>query len=147
MRTILTILCAALTVGARATSEATLSLAHDSSWNITVSVSDMVNYEAVGYQCFIDLHDLAFDSGEYVDDLFALHLIPISFSSGTVKGAAGIDIFNGQQPTSDDGDLMILHCHATGSNPHANFRTSVRNEPNLMSDDNGAPPDVLHLEN
>lgn len=79
---------------------------------VEVSITDLGINEVAGYQIFMQYNALrfAFVSGQYVTDCYGLPLVsPITASGGKITLAGGVNAFSGQQPTSVDCAVAILH--------------------------------------
>jgi hypothetical protein len=72
---------------------------------VVLSLRDLGQFEAAGYQAFLsfDSSKLLFLEGTYLPEAFDLPVIPIIQAEGeNIDAAAGIDVFSGQLPTSQD---------------------------------------------
>lgn len=100
-----------------------------------------------GFQAFLefDTSALTLLSAAYTPLPFSLPVImPIAVAGGDVDLAAGIDIINGQMPTSDDARLAVLTFIADQSfcKPPIEFR--AHEPPSRLTDDEGG--NVLPLD-
>jgi hypothetical protein len=78
---------------------------------VTLAMADLPE-PVSGYQAFLTFNPLVlrFVEGSYhLPEPFGLPIIyPVTADDGRIELAAGINLFGGQQPTSDDADLVIL---------------------------------------
>ncbi len=118
---------------------------------ITVAMADLGGSEAAGFQAFLsfDSAELVFLGGSYVSTLFGQPVIPIIQAVGeNIDLASGVDIEEGQLPTSADGDLANLFFEAlTGfCRPAVAFRD--HEPPHRITTDQGMeilPLDLLFV--
>ena len=78
---------------------------------IGMTMSNLGKAETVGCQAFLefDSSELTFIEGEYTDEPFGLPIIdPIIADGEEIDLASGIDVKNGQKPTSEDATLALL---------------------------------------
>lgn len=97
---------------------------------------------AAGYQAFIEYDPslLDFIGGAYVTpDPFGLPLLlPIVAVDGSIDLAAGINVFVGQQPTTEDATLATLTFQARVVDAQADLRFRPHNPPSRFTSLSGA---------
>jgi hypothetical protein len=106
---------------------------------------------AAGYQAFVqyDTSKLNFVNGKYTQSPFGLPIaVPIAEGpNGVVTLAAGIDVFGGQTPTTDDAVLAVLEFAAKAEDCSVNidFCTDCGQD-NILTDINAQPIGGLNLQ-
>jgi len=108
---------------------------------------DLGSTSVAGFQAFLEFDTAALTllSAAYTPLPFSLPVItPIAISGGEIDMAAGIDVINGQAPTSDDARLAVLTFIADESfcKPPIDFRAQT--PPSRLTDPDGT--DVLPLD-
>jgi hypothetical protein len=79
--------------------------------SIAVGLSDLAEHPVAGYQVILsyDPYRFTFVSGQYLTNSFGLTFLnPIGGELGTVRLAAGVNTFAGQQPLTTDATVAIL---------------------------------------
>jgi hypothetical protein len=115
---------------------------------VVLSLRDLGQFEAAGYQAFLsfDSSKLLFLEGTYLLETFALPIIPIIQAEGeNIDAAAGINVFHGQSPTSQDTEVARLSFEAIEQLclPPVRFRAAT--PPSQITDLMGMPTPVLDL--
>lgn len=120
---------ALLTKTVMSTSSVTVQAHYDGSGDWTISLSDVTNFSAVGYQFTATVTGAT--SATYIDTCFSLHIVTDTIPArGLVSAAAGIDVFNGQQAVT--APCNVMHVHAGASFSWGTVH---------VTDSNGHPPD------
>ncbi len=124
------------------------------SFEVTLSMSDLGDQQVAGYLAFIDFDEseVGFISGVYRDSPFGLHHIdPIVATDGLISLSAGVDGNQGQSPTSDDAELVVLTFEALfdGGSSAGDCVTSIgfadHNPPSMLTDEEGEQITPLEL--
>ena len=136
--------CLFAMTGMRSTSSVILSIENRGNGDYAVTMHDVSGYSVAAYQVFLTFSGMTCDSVTYATGHFDLPLLNppnISNARGRIVAASGIDVFNGQQPTADDCDLVLLHFTGSGT---LDWNTGVHPS-TLLSDLGGNPPDEMIL--
>jgi hypothetical protein len=115
---------------------------------VHLRMRDLEGTQAAGFQAFLeyDPEQMTFEKGVYLDEPFGQHIItPIESVDNAIDIASGVDIHNGQFPTSDDATLVTLHFTANQTGCVRSLRFREHSPPTRISDETGSEIQPLQL--
>ncbi len=115
---------------------------------VRLRMRDLGQWEAAGFQAFLeyDPDRLELKAAIYTSEPFGLHVLdPIDSINATIDLAAGIDIFDGQTPTSDAADLVLFVFTTNETDCLTSLHFRENDPPTRLTDSSGADVQPLEL--
>jgi hypothetical protein len=109
-------------------------------FSVQLKMRGLGNIQAAGFQAFLefDPDQMTFVNGVYTDEPFGQHIItPVESVDNTIDVASGVDVHNGQFPTSDDAVLIDLYFTANQPGCILSLQFRDHNPPTRISDEQG----------